>query len=564
MRKIILSIILFLSIIVITIGSCTKKDDQILTASAATPTSNFNIKYYNKSVSDYDFSKAGINSISFEQMIRMVQISTAPSKYEYSGSTRVLYSNGSYSNISDTFLSSIKYQDNKYQIQYTYENYSGNIYSKYRTNYRSGSSKYFTITFSKEQRLNPFYIEAYLCDSDGNNMIPYWGMNFEERPEFSSSNSGSLTTYRSTKGFEINQNALTEWFSSNSLAPYLMIPDNPFRYVSNDELVFPELEPPMPITLTPSEVTFSDVVGARPPTQPTEIDISGGYLDGNLTFKWETDPVNVSAEVSGRKIILWFDPKREYVGDIIGTVTSSIPDSSTVFQAKLTVHVNVVTEYLVEITGGYNLKDSLNMSYFPTEYQTYTINAYGSVGGVIYDSITFVRQSNGQVVMRYGETTVYDGSKWTDNRYKVIYFYNQSVPDWFDDFLGFNDDGGIDNQYSAAFDAGAQLGYQSGYHDGHQIGVSEGYTQGSAEGYEQGYQQAITDGYGAGSLWYGSITLMEAFFKSATNFLQTNIIGDMTVGLFVIGIPATFMIIDLGISFVKKILGKSGGSSADE
>lgn len=564
MKKIILSIILLISIIFITIGSCTKKDDQILTASAATPTSNFNIKYYNKSVSDYDFSKAGIASISFEQMTRMIQISTSPSKYEYSGSTRVLYSNGSYSNISDTFLSSIKYQDNKYQIQYTYENYSGYIYSKYITNYRSGSSKYFTITFSQEKELNPFYIEAYLCDSNGNNMIPYWGMDFEERPEFSSTNSGSSTTYRSTKGFEINQNALTEWFSSNSVAPYLMIPDNPFRYVSNNELVFPELEPPTPITLTPSEVTFSDVVGARPPTQPTEIDISGGYLDGHLTFKWETDPVNISAEVSGRKIILWFDPKREYVGDIIGTVTSSIPDSSTVFQARLTVHVNVVTEYLVEITGGYNLKDSLNMSYFPSEYQTYTINAYGSVGGVIYESVTFVRQSNGQVVMRYGETTVYDGSKWTDSRYKVIYFYNQSVPDWYDDFLGFNDDGGIDNQYSAAFDAGAQLGYQSGYHDGHQSGVSEGYTQGSAEGYEQGYQQAITDGYGAGSLWYGAITLMQAFFKGATMFLQTNIIGDMTVGLFVVGIPATFMIIDLGISFVKKILGKSGGSSADE
>lgn len=553
-----------ISIIFITIGSCTKKDDQILTASAATPTSKFNIKYYNKSVSDYDFSKAGIASISFEQMARMVQISTAPSKYEYSGSTRVLYSNGSYSNISDTFLSSIKYQDNKYQIEYTYENYSGYLYTKYITNYRSGSSKYFTITFSQEKRLNPFYIEAYLCDSNGNNMIPYWGMDFEERPEFSSTNSGSSTTYRSTKGFEINQNALTEWFSSNSLAPYLMIPDNPFRYVSNNELVFPELEPPTPITLTPSEVTFSDVVGARPPTQPTEIDISGGYLDGHLTFKWETDPVNISAEVSGRKIILWFDPKREYVGDIIGTLTSSSSDSSTVFQATLTVHVNVVTEYLVEITGGYNLKDSLNMSYFPSEYQTYTINAYGSVGGVIYESVTFVRQSNGQVVMRYGETTVYDGSKWTDSRYKVIYFYNQSVPDWYDDFLGFNDDGGIDNQYSAAFDAGAQLGYQSGYHDGHQIGVSEGYTQGSAEGYEQGYQQAITDGYGAGSLWYGAITLMQAFFKGATMFFQTKIIGDMTVGLFVIGIPATFMIIDLGISFVKKILGKSGGSSADE
>lgn len=547
-----------------TIGSCTKKDDQILTASAATPTANFNIKYYNKSVSDYDFSKAGINSITFEQMTSTVQISVGSPNYEYSGSTRVLYSSGSYSNISDTFLSLIKYQDDKFQIQYTYENYSGYTYTRYTTNYRSGSSKYFTITFSQEKELNPFYIEAYLCDLNGNNMIPYWGMDIEDSPEFSSSNSGSSTTYRSTKGFNINQNALTEWFSSNSLNPYLMIPDNPFRYVSNNELVFPDLEPPTPVTLTPSEVTFSDVVGARPPTQPTEIDISGGYFDGNLTFKWETDPVNVSAEVSGRKIILWFDPKREYVGDIIGTVTSSSPDSSTVFQATLTVHVNVATEYLVEITGGYNLKDSLNMSYFRTEYQTYTINAYGSVGGVIYNSVTFVRQSNGQVIMRYGETTVYDGSKWTDSRYKVIYFYNQSVPDWYDDFLGFNDAGGIDDQYSAAFDAGAQLGYQSGYHDGHQIGVSEGYTQGSAEGYEQGYQQAITDGYGAGSIWYGAITLTQAFFKGATKFLQTNIIGDMTVGLFVIGIPATFMIIDLGISFVKKILGKSGGSSADE
>ena len=41
--------------------------------------------------------------------------------------------------------------------------------------------------------------------------------------------------------------------------------------------------------------------------------------------------------------------------------------------------------------------------------------------------------------------------------------------------------------------------------------------------------------------------------------MERKIVGDITFGLIIIGIPATLMIVDLIISLVRKFLGKGGG-----
>lgn len=123
-----------------------------------------------------------------------------------------------------------------------------------------------------------------------------------------------------------------------------------------------------------------------------------------------------------------------------------------------------------------------------------------------------------------------------------------------------------------------ELGYDEGYWNGNGAGWSEGFNQGRdqgwQDGYNQGYEIGRNDGISQGGdanieitqqgLFYGVVTFTRMFFSLATSFLSTPLVGDLTLGLFVIGIPCTFMLINLAIGLAKKWLGGRGASEGDD
>ncbi len=95
--------------------------------------------------------------------------------------------------------------------------------------------------------------------------------------------------------------------------------------------------------------------------------------------------------------------------------------------------------------------------------------------------------------------------------------------------------------------------------DGLDAGYGNGYNAGYNNGYYDGEQDTIDGGYDNAGLFAGAVAFVRLFFELIGGFMERKIVGDITFGLIVIGIPATLMIVDLIISLVRKFLGKSGG-----
>lgn len=94
---------------------------------------------------------------------------------------------------------------------------------------------------------------------------------------------------------------------------------------------------------------------------------------------------------------------------------------------------------------------------------------------------------------------------------------------------------------------------------GADIGYGNGYANGYEEGKADGEQGAIDGGYDNAGIFAGAVAFLRLFFQLIGGFMERKIVGEITFGLIIIGIPATLMIVDLIISLVRKFLGKSGG-----
>ena len=95
---------------------------------------------------------------------------------------------------------------------------------------------------------------------------------------------------------------------------------------------------------------------------------------------------------------------------------------------------------------------------------------------------------------------------------------------------------------------------------GANTGYGNGYITGEEIGYENGYQDAVNGGYDNQGIFAGAVAFVRLFFELIGGFMERKIIGEITFGLIIIGIPATLMIVDLIISLIRKFLGKSGGT----
>lgn len=117
------------------------------------------------------------------------------------------------------------------------------------------------------------------------------------------------------------------------------------------------------------------------------------------------------------------------------------------------------------------------------------------------------------------------------------------------------------SQYQTGFDNGYTEGETNGRTQGIEIGYGQGYPEGYGAGLIDGYDKAVNEGASGSGLFYGAISFIKTFFKLTTNFLGTKIIGDITFGVLVVGVPCAFMFVNLAIGLVKKFL---GGRGADE
>lgn len=114
--------------------------------------------------------------------------------------------------------------------------------------------------------------------------------------------------------------------------------------------------------------------------------------------------------------------------------------------------------------------------------------------------------------------------------------------------------------YLGGYTSGYNNGLTDGKEEGYENGYGEGYDKGYDEGESQGYTNAVAEGTTQSGIFYGAIAFTKMFFQLGTQFLGTKIAGDITLGLIVIGLPCAFMIINLGIGLVKKLLGGKGAS----
>ena len=113
---------------------------------------------------------------------------------------------------------------------------------------------------------------------------------------------------------------------------------------------------------------------------------------------------------------------------------------------------------------------------------------------------------------------------------------------------------GYDTGYNDGYDKGENTGYGNGIKDGY----NNGYDVGLKEGEINGYNKAVGEGVSQEGIFYGAITFLRIFFQLTTQFLNTKIVGDITLGLIIIGLPAVGVIGNLAIGFVKKIMGSRG------
>lgn len=118
----------------------------------------------------------------------------------------------------------------------------------------------------------------------------------------------------------------------------------------------------------------------------------------------------------------------------------------------------------------------------------------------------------------------------------------------------------IDNSAGLAeiIDQSEKQGYDKGFTAGTEEGRQEGFEIGKQEGIGEGYKRALEEGLTNEGIFNSLIAFLKLFFQLATQFLGTKIFGSVTLGMIVIGIPATSMILNLIMGFIKKLLGARG------
>lgn len=142
---------------------------------------------------------------------------------------------------------------------------------------------------------------------------------------------------------------------------------------------------------------------------------------------------------------------------------------------------------------------------------------------------------------------------------KSIFIHFGNAEDTFQNVSIVQDNG----NYVGGFTAGYNDGYNDGKLEGDSIGYESGYKKGFSEGESQGYANAVSEGVSQMGIFSAAISFIKVFFQLTTQFFETKIVGDMTLGLFVIGLPAAFMIVNLALGLVKKFLGGRGASEGN-
>lgn len=120
------------------------------------------------------------------------------------------------------------------------------------------------------------------------------------------------------------------------------------------------------------------------------------------------------------------------------------------------------------------------------------------------------------------------------------------------------------NTGTADYNYGYNQGYDAGLTAGKGNGYDAGYNTGFKEGESQGYANAVSEGASAMGLFTGAVSFVKVFFQLLTKLLETKIAGDISMGLLVVGLPAAFMIVNLAIGLVKKLLGARGASEGGD
>ncbi len=122
---------------------------------------------------------------------------------------------------------------------------------------------------------------------------------------------------------------------------------------------------------------------------------------------------------------------------------------------------------------------------------------------------------------------------------------------------------GYEAGFANGYNQGKDEGYYSGYNIGNKQGYDSGYGEGQAAGETIGYDKAVNEGMSGTGLLFGIFSFIKVFFKLMTQLLSVKVAGDMTVALFVIGIPAAGMIINWVIRLVQNLAtgGNGGGNS---
>lgn len=161
---------------------------------------------------------------------------------------------------------------------------------------------------------------------------------------------------------------------------------------------------------------------------------------------------------------------------------------------------------------------------------------YSAYGDIITNSFATV-QANGLLseyeVPSIGTYNVGSQNNLLANVFSTIPFYN--AQELFVESAG---------QYETGYANGEEIGYRAGYNDG----VDD---------------TLVENEINALNIFYGAVATLRILFTLVGNLLSTPIISDLTVGLFVVGIPATILILDLILAFIMRFFGRSTNTTGD-
>lgn len=198
------------------------------------------------------------------------------------------------------------------------------------------------------------------------------------------------------------------------------------------------------------------------------------------------------------------------------------------------------------------------------------------VQSFILTQVSGIKTSGQFLYKGISETTPFiSGQSYIDNDYgmspveSIQIFYGRAI-DTLNSAQLIQTDGNYYGGYSTGFnegkEAGKEEGYEYGFDEGKEVGKEEGKKEGYENGFKkgfndgelQGYANAVEEGVSQLGIFNGAVAFIKIFFQLTSDFLGTKIVGDISFGLIVIGLPAVFMIARLVLGFIKKFLGSRG------